>query len=78
MKPVLFLLASTALVVGLAGCTTYETKLTNAQGQQITCKASGKAGLITGLYLRQGFQQCVSNAEANGYGSNPSSSPTKQ
>lgn len=77
MKHVSFLLVSAVLFLSLVGCTTYETTLTNTRGQQITCKASGKAGLVTGLYLRQGFQQCVSNAEANGYGPSPSSS-TKQ
>jgi hypothetical protein len=71
MKLANSILTISLLTLGIAGCTTYQTTLTNAQGQTVTCKASGKAGLVTGLYLRQGFQQCVSNAEAHGYGSSP-------
>lgn len=74
MKLASSILIISLLATGVAGCTTYQTTLTNAQGQTVTCKASGKAGIVTGLYLRQGFQQCVSNAEAQGYGSNPHSS----
>jgi hypothetical protein len=51
----------------LAGCATYETTLTNTQGQTTTCKASGKNGIVTGYYLRKGFEDCVDKARAAGY-----------
>lgn len=63
----LLLLTIAASALAISGCATYQTTLTNAKGEQITCKASGKSGIITGLYLRQGFQKCVSDAEAAGY-----------
>jgi len=51
----------------LSGCATYKSTLTNAQGQTMTCEASGKNGIITGPMLRQGFDDCVNAAEAKGY-----------
>jgi hypothetical protein len=63
MQAALALVAAAAL----AGCATYEESITNAQGQTVTCKASGKNGVITGYYLREGFQQCVDQAKAAGY-----------
>lgn len=50
-----------------AGCATYKTTLTDANGRSTTCEASGKAGIITGIYLRQGFEDCVSAARKAGY-----------
>lgn len=54
-------------VILVSGCATYTTTLTNAKGETVTCKASGKDGLVTGYYLRKGFENCVSNAEAHGF-----------
>jgi hypothetical protein len=54
-------------VLTVAGCATYETTLTNDQGQTVTCKASGKSGIVTGYYLRQGFEDCIDRAKAAGY-----------
>jgi hypothetical protein len=51
----------------LTGCATYKTTLTNAKGESITCEASGHAGIISGSYLKAGFQDCVNAAEAKGY-----------
>lgn len=59
------LCAVTALA--LCGCATYTTTLRNKQGETVTCKASGKDGLLTGYYLRKGFDECVHNAEAHGF-----------
>jgi hypothetical protein len=70
------MMKSLAGVVGLsiicvAGCATYETTLTNAQGQTTACKASGKSGIVTGYYLRKGFEDCVNQAKAAGYSETP-------
>jgi hypothetical protein len=51
----------------LTGCATYETTLTDAKGQTMTCKASGKNGLVSGYFLRKGFEDCVDKARAAGY-----------
>ena len=56
--------------VSLAGCATYKATLTNAQGHSITCEAAGKNGILTGSYLRSGFDDCVAKAEAHGYSTN--------
>ena len=69
-------IASALALLTLSSCATYKTTLTNAQGQTMTCEASGKSGLITGIYLRQGFEQCVSNAQAQGYSAKPVASST--
>jgi homoserine dehydrogenase len=33
----------------------------------MTCKTSGKNGVVTGYYLRKGFEDCVDRAKAAGY-----------
>jgi uncharacterized protein YceK len=58
--------AAVAAIV-LSGCATYRTTLTDAQGRQITCEASGKNGIITGHYLRAEFDQCIAAANSAGY-----------
>ena len=65
--------AALALVLAalVVGCATYEETLTNAQGQTVTCKASGKNGIITGQYLREGFQRCIDQAKQAGYTEGP-------
>ncbi|MGO9614584.1 MAG: hypothetical protein ACLPX5_16335 [Dissulfurispiraceae bacterium] len=55
------------LVTALASCATYKTTLTDAQGRTITCEASGKSGIVTGYYLRRGFEDCISAAKAQGF-----------
>jgi hypothetical protein len=55
------------VLITLAGCATYKTTLTNAQGQTVTCEASGKSGIVTGYYLRRGFEDCIAAAKAQGY-----------
>jgi len=55
------------LGLALAACATYQETLTNAQGQKVTCEAHGKNGIVTGLWLRQGFDHCVHQAQAAGY-----------
>ncbi|MBV8665448.1 MAG: hypothetical protein JO269_03095 [Burkholderiaceae bacterium] len=57
----------TFVAVTLTGCASYKQTLTNAQGQSITCEASGHAGIVTGQYLKEGFDKCVSEAENKGY-----------
>jgi hypothetical protein len=54
----------------LGGCATYRTTLTNAKGETITCEASGKSGIITGYYLRKGFNDCVEAAKQRGFEEN--------
>ena len=55
------------MTVTLAGCASYKRTMTDSQGHTLTCEASGKAGIVTGIYLRQGFDNCVAAAEAKGY-----------
>ena len=38
-----------------AGRAMYETTLTNAHGETLTCKAGGNNGIVTKYHLRQGF-----------------------
>ena len=33
----------------------------------MTCEASGKSGIVTGLYLRRGFEDCIGDAKAQGF-----------
>jgi hypothetical protein len=51
----------------LSVCATYKTNLFDSQGRSVTCEVSGRSGLITGYYLRQTFEDCVSAARVNGY-----------
>lgn len=60
-----------AIAAVLSGCATYRTKLTNAQGQTTTCEASGKNGIVSGYYLRKGFEDCIDRAHAAGYSEAP-------
>lgn len=55
------------MAFAVAGCASYKQTLTNASGQTVTCEASGHSGIITGQYLKEGFDKCVANAEAQGY-----------
>ena len=48
------LVALIILLVG--GCASYQTVLRNKNGETITCEASGKSGIITGYYLKEGFE----------------------
>ena len=74
-----FILPFGLVALALGGCVTYKATLTNAQGQTMTCEASGKNGLITGPMLRQGFDDCVNVAEAKGYKqAQPASQDTAQ
>ena len=59
--------AAVALLLLLSGCATYKKTMTDAQGRTITCEASGKSGIVTGYYLRKGFEDCVDDAKAQGY-----------
>lgn len=54
-------------VIALSGCATYKTTLTDAQGRTMACEASGKSGLLTGYYLKSGFDACVADAKAQGF-----------
>lgn len=68
MKRIATLLAGSALLV-LSGCipvTTYQRTFTDNQGRTVTCEASGRAGLLTGYYLKKGFDDCVADTEAHG------------
>lgn len=48
-------------------CAHYKTTLTNDQGRTMTCEASGKNGIVTGHYVRSAFQQCIADANAQGF-----------
>lgn len=56
-----------AFVSSLVACASYQQTLTNNKGETITCEASGKSGIVTGHYLRKGFENCVENAKKRGY-----------
>ncbi|MGH6858410.1 MAG: hypothetical protein ACRECP_12455 [Methylocella sp.] len=55
------------LLTALAGCATYKTTLADAQGRTATCEASGKNGIVTGYFLRRGFEDCIAAAKAQGF-----------
>ena len=74
MKIKLIIIATVSLVA-LSGCAHYKTTLTNAKGETMTCEASGKNGIVTGIYLRRGFESCISAAKAQGFEEVP---PTNQ
>lgn len=74
MQLKLIIIATVSITV-LAGCATYKTTLTNAKGETVTCEASGKSGIITGYYLRQGFEDCISAAKAQGFKEAPPTNP---
>lgn len=61
---IVFAVAASTIV---GGCATYKTTLTNAQGEKVICEASGKSGIITGYYLRRGFEDCIAAAKAQGF-----------
>jgi hypothetical protein len=72
---ILKIAAIAVLLAAFAGCATYRTTLTNAQGQTVTCEASGKSGVVTGYYLRKGFEDCIDRAHAAGYNETPPPAP---
>jgi hypothetical protein len=51
----------------LTACAHYKTTLTDDHGRTVTCEASGKNGIVTGYYLRKGYQACLNAAKAKGY-----------
>jgi len=61
------LIIASVILTALVGCATYKTTLTNAKGETVTCEASGKSGIITGYYLRRGFEECINAAKAQGF-----------
>jgi len=61
------LVVSLGLALPAIGCATYKQTLTNAKGESVTCEASGKTGIVSGYYLRKGFEDCVADARAKGY-----------
>jgi len=71
MKTLLIVIVTVSLTT-LGGCATYKTTLVNAQGEKITCEASGKSGIVTGYYLRRGFEDCIAAANAKGFKENSS------
>lgn len=59
--------AAGCIAATLTACATYKSTLMNDKGQSITCEASGKSGIITGYYLREGFEACMESAKAHGF-----------
>lgn len=55
------------LLLLLAACASYKATLTNAQGQTMTCEASGKSGIITGAHVRGAFDDCIAAAKSQGF-----------
>lgn len=53
--------------LSVSGCASYQTVLKNKKGETITCEASGKSGIITGYYLKEGFDSCVNSARKAGF-----------
>lgn len=64
MKQVVVVAMATLLI---SGCASYQRVLKNKKGETITCQASGKSGIITGYYLKEGFDSCVNNARKAGF-----------
>jgi len=75
MRLKLIIIASVAAII-LTGCATYKSTLTNAKGETVTCEASGKSGIMTGHYLRQGFEDCLAAARDRGYKEGASATST--
>lgn len=68
MKRIVLIL-TVSLSFAISGCipvTTYQRTFTDTKGRTVTCEVSGRAGLLTGYYLKKGFDDCVANTEANG------------
>jgi hypothetical protein len=59
-------IAVIAFVALLSGCTTYDTRLRNADGAVTECKQSGW-GLVGGAIASSQHNDCVQNAHAAGY-----------
>jgi hypothetical protein len=56
-----------ALSIGLSGCVTDKTVMTNDQGQAKTCETKGRIGIVSGVILHERHKQCVDKAKAEGY-----------
>jgi hypothetical protein len=65
-----------ALSIGLAGCITDKTVLTNDQGQAKTCETKGRIGIVSGVILHERQKHCVDEAKAEGYKEAPPTTPT--
>lgn len=61
------LIAAGCIAATFTACATYKSTLTNEKGQSITCEASGHSGIITGSYLRAGYEACLESARAHGF-----------
>ena len=55
------------LAIGLSGCITDKTVLTNDQGETRTCETKGRIGIVSGVVLHERHQSCVDKAKAEGY-----------
>ncbi len=55
------------MALACAGCASYKTTLTNAQGDIRSCEARSYDGTVTGQVPKQAFDACVANAIAAGY-----------
>jgi hypothetical protein len=64
---VIFVVLLGVVLTVIEGCATYKTTLTDPQGRTMTCEASGKNGIVTGYYLRSGFENCIAAAKAQGF-----------
>ena len=69
MKAATDYLGSLICCVALAcgGCASYNTTLTNSQGDIRTCEVKAENGDVTGQVPKQAFNACVANAIAAGY-----------
>ena len=67
-----------AVAIGLAGCITDKTVLTNDQGQTKTCETKGRVGIVSGVILHERQQHCIDKAKSEGYTQVASTTPTSQ
>jgi hypothetical protein len=64
---IVFLVVGCLVAMLFSGCATYKITLANEKGQIVTCEATGKSGIVTGYYLRRGFEECVEAANSQGF-----------
>jgi hypothetical protein len=65
-----------ALSIGLAGCVTDKTVLTNDRGRTKTCETKGRIGIVSGMILHERQKHCVDEAKVEGYKEAVPTTPT--
>jgi hypothetical protein len=59
--------SSIASVLALASCASYQTTLTNDQGQTVPCEAHGWMGPVAAVAKHERYEDCIDKAKARGF-----------